>query len=123
MESEILNPGSVEQVIKTSFHALPSAHRPWLRRKNPVFTNYGGKTPQLAGEFGKHRHVTHFQPFSFALTANSPSPYITSDHLRPKYLRRRIAPQTDCGGVQSLEQPSVTFAAVVQQSTALLNMS
>ncbi len=56
-----------------------------------------GKPPQLAGEFGKHRDVTHFPPFSFALTANSPSLYIASCHLRPKISACRIPVVTAIG--------------------------
>jgi hypothetical protein len=41
VESEILNPGPLEQVFKTSLHALPSTRCPWLRRKSSVTPGSG----------------------------------------------------------------------------------
>ena len=51
VKTEISNFRPFEQILETSFHSLPSALRPWLRRKNPILTNHRGIPPHSPGQF------------------------------------------------------------------------
>ena len=74
VKAEVLDVRAFEQVLETSLHALPSARRAHLRRKNSILTNNDGKPSQLVGEFDRHRDVPRLSALQLRANREEPLP-------------------------------------------------